>query len=76
MMTVEKQVAGHAKGRQRKLRKELWLDPKALRRAQSILNTRTERETVEKALELVVFGAEVQAGVAALSGLQLASRSN
>jgi hypothetical protein len=76
MMTVEKQVAGRAKGRQGKVRKEFWLDPKVLRRAQSILNTRTERETVEKALEAVAFGAEVRAGVAALSGLQLANRCN
>lgn len=61
-------------GRRGKVRKEFWLDPKALRRAQTVLGTETERETVERALDLVAFGADVRAGVAALSGLQLASR--
>lgn len=61
-------------GRRGKVRKEFWLDPKALRRAQTVLGTETERETVERALDLVAFGADVRAGVAALAGLQLASR--
>ncbi|MBX9929156.1 MAG: hypothetical protein K2X99_09615 [Gemmatimonadaceae bacterium] len=62
-------------GRRGKVRKEFWLDPKALRRAQTLLGTETERETVERALALVAFGAEVRAGVAALAGLQLAPRA-
>ncbi len=62
-------------GRRGKVRKEFWLDPKALRRAQKLLGTATERETVERALDLVAFGAEVQAGVAALAGLQLEPRA-
>jgi hypothetical protein len=74
-MTIARQTAGRQEGRRGKVRKEFWLDPKALRRAQSILKTPTERETVEKALDMVAFGAEVQAGVAALAGLQLDRRS-
>jgi allophanate hydrolase subunit 2 len=74
-MTIAKQATGRPEGRRGKVRKEFWLDPKALRRAQSILKTPTERETVEKALDMVAFGAEMQAGVAALAGLQLDRRS-
>ena len=62
-------------GRRGKVRKEFWLDPKALRRAQALLGTETERETVERALDLVAFGAEVRAGVAALAGLRLEPRA-
>jgi hypothetical protein len=74
-MTVVRQVTGRSEGRRGKVRKEFWLDPKALRRAQSILKTTTERETVEKALDMIAFGAEVQIGVAALAGLELGRRS-
>jgi predicted nucleic acid-binding protein len=74
-MTVVKQVVSRSEGRHGKVRKEFWLDPKALRRAQSILKTPTERETVERALDMIAFGAEVQIGVAALAGLQLGRRS-
>lgn len=62
-------------GRRGKVRKEFWLDPKALRRAQTLLGTATERETVERALDLVAFGADVRAGVAALAGLKLEPRA-
>lgn len=34
------------------VRKEFWLDPKSLRRAQTDLGTAIERETVERALDL------------------------
>ena len=74
-VTMARLATGRSEGRRGKVRKEFWLDPKALRRAQSILKTPTERETVEKALDMVAFGAEVQAGVAALAGLQLDRRS-
>ncbi|MCC6172692.1 MAG: hypothetical protein IT481_11760 [Gammaproteobacteria bacterium] len=74
-MRATRSAAGRPQGRRGKVRKEFWLDPKALRRAQAILKTPTERETVEKALDLVAFGAEVQAGVAALAGLELDRRS-
>jgi hypothetical protein len=74
-MTIARQATGRPEGRRGKVRKEFWLDPKALRRAQSILKTSTEREAVEKALDMVAFGAEVQVGVAALAGLQLDRRS-
>ena len=56
------------------MRKEFWLDPKALRRAQTVLGTATERETVERALDIVAFRAEVQEGVSALADLQLDRR--
>jgi hypothetical protein len=62
-------------GRHGKVRKEFWLDPKALLRAQKLLGTETERETVERALDLVAFGAEIRAGVSALAGLKLESRT-
>ncbi len=62
-------------GRQGKVRKEFWLDPKALRRAQALLGTATERETVERALDLVAFGAELRDGVSALAGLRLEPRA-
>jgi hypothetical protein len=62
-------------GRRGKVRKEFWLDPKALRRAQAVLGAATERETVELALDIVAFRDEVQAGVRALDGLKLDRRA-
>jgi hypothetical protein len=58
--------------RKGKVRKEFWLDPRALRRAQALLGTETERDTVELALDLVAFRQELLAGVQALGGLKLA----
>lgn len=57
-----------------KVRKEFWLDPKALRRAQTLLGTETERETVELALDLVAFRQELGEGLRALAGLHLDER--
>jgi hypothetical protein len=57
-----------------KVRKEFWLDPKALRRAQTILGAETERETVELALDLVGFRQELGEGLHTLAGLQLDPR--
>jgi hypothetical protein len=70
-MTTTKRPAG----RRGKVRKEFWLDPKALRRAQAVLGTATERETVERALDIVTFRAELQEGAAALAGLRLEPRA-
>jgi hypothetical protein len=56
------------------VRKEFWLDPKALRRAQTLLGAETERETVELALDLVGFRQELGEGLRALAGLQLERR--
>ena len=53
------------------MRKKLWLDPKALRRAQSILDTATESETVEVALDMIVFHRELLDGTRVLSKLQI-----
>jgi hypothetical protein len=61
--------------RRGKVRKEFWLDPKALRRAQTILGAETERETVELALDLVAFRQELGEGLRTLTGLQLDSRA-
>ena len=58
--------------RKGKVRKEFWLDPKALRRAQILLGTETERDTVELALDLVAFRQALLTGVSALAGLKLA----
>lgn len=57
-----------------KVRKEFWLDPKSLQRAQKILGTETEREAVEIALDLVSFRTEVLDGLRALRGIALDSR--
>ena len=74
-MTSTKPAPGRPAGRRGKVRKEFWLDPKALRRAQVLLGTTTERDTVEQALDIVAFRAEVQAGVAAIAGLRLDRRA-
>jgi hypothetical protein len=57
--------------RRGKVRKEFWLDPKALRKAQTLLGAETERETVEIALDLVTFRHEVEDGLETLLGLEL-----
>jgi Arc/MetJ family transcription regulator len=59
--------------REGKVRKEFWLDPETLRRAQTILGTATERETVEAALDMIAFRRELLDGLQALSGLQIDS---
>jgi len=73
-MTSTKRGPRRPAGRRGKVRKEFWLDPKALRRAQALLGTATERETVERALDIVAFRAELQEGVAALAGMELDAR--
>ncbi len=60
--------------RRGKVRKEFWLDPKALRRAQALLGAETEREAVELALDLVVFRQELSEGLRTLAGLELDRR--
>jgi len=52
--------------RKGKVRKEFWLDPNALRQAQTLLGAESERETVEIALDLVAFRHEVASGLSAL----------
>jgi hypothetical protein len=75
MTTTKRAASRRPAGRRGKVRKEFWLDPKALRRAQALLGTATERETVERALDIVAFRAEVQEGVSALAGLELDRRA-
>ena len=71
---MPKSKSRRSSSRRGKVRKEFWLDPKALREAQSLLGAETERETVEIALDLVTFRHEVQRGLAALDGLEIESR--
>jgi hypothetical protein len=73
-MANAKRAPRRLDGRRGKVRKEFWLDPKALRRAQTVLGAATERETVERALDIVAFRAEIQDGLAALAGMELDGR--
>jgi predicted nucleic acid-binding protein len=75
MSPTKRPAAKRPDGRRGKVRKEFWLDPRALRRAQAALGAATERETVELALDIVAFRDEVQAGVRALDGLALDRRA-
>ena len=75
MRPAKSATSTRPEGRRGKVRKEFWLDPRALRRAQTVLGAATERETVEMALDLVAFRAEVRAGVRALDGLALDQRA-
>ena len=75
MASLPKSPRPRRPSRKGKVRKEFWLDPKALRRAQSLLGTETERETVELALDLVAFRHEVSDGLQALRGLRLEPRA-
>ncbi|MEP6619432.1 MAG: hypothetical protein ABJE47_08960 [bacterium] len=54
-----------------KVRKEFWLDPASLAAAQAFLGTVTERDTVELALDLVIFRRDLVAGARALKGMRL-----
>lgn len=53
------------------VRKGLWLDPDAMARAQTLLGTTTERETVETALDMVAFRSDLAASARALRGMRL-----
>ena len=65
-------VTGKAlSNREGKVRKEFWLNPSLLRRAQTDLGAATEREAVEIALSLVTFRRELSNGVRALRRLRL-----
>jgi Arc/MetJ family transcription regulator len=64
--------AARSAAREGKVRKEFWLDPQLIAEAQAALGAATQRETVELALDLVVFRGELLAGAKALRGLPLA----
>ena len=51
-----------------RVRKNYRLDPKLIAKAQSILGTATETETIEQALDMVAFQREVQDGIRAIAG--------
>ncbi|MBX3148409.1 MAG: hypothetical protein KF785_16715 [Gemmatimonadales bacterium] len=63
--------SGRPQSRKGKVRKEFWLNPRLLKKAQDLLGTATERETVETALDLVGFRRELAMGAQALDGLKL-----
>lgn len=69
--TVGAKAADRRAARAGKVRKAFWIKPTALAEAQAFLGTDTEGETVELALELVVFRRDLAAGVRALAGLRL-----
>lgn len=50
------------------IRKNVFLDPEALKRAQKILGKRSESETIREALELVAFRHEVITGFDQVAG--------
>ena len=54
-----------------RVRKNYRLDPKLIARAQAILSTATETETIEQALDMVAFQREVQDRIRTLAGRQL-----
>ncbi len=70
-MPTSKKASDRRPARKGKVRKQFWLDPKTLRRAQTILGTATERETVEVALDMIAFRRELLDGTRVLSGLQI-----
>jgi hypothetical protein len=49
-------------------RKNILIDQAKLRKAQAVLNARTETEAVDKALDQVVFGQEVVAAIIEAAG--------
>jgi hypothetical protein len=53
------------------VRKEFWLSPGKLDEARRVLGTSTDVDTVEEALDLVVFRDELRRGVRMLGGLGL-----
>jgi hypothetical protein len=73
-MATKSSASGKRSARVGKIRKEFWLDPTALRKAQEALGASTERETVEIALDLVAFRQEVARGLKSLGGLKLDRR--
>jgi hypothetical protein len=57
----------------RKVPKTYRLAPERIKAAQRILGTATATETIEQALDMIVFREELMAGVRSLRGLQITS---
>ncbi len=53
---------------QKLVRKNIFLDPQALKRAQKILGKKSESETIREALNLVAFRNEVTRGFDRVAG--------
>jgi hypothetical protein len=71
MPVAAKRVSDRRPSREGKIRKEFWLDPKTMHRAQTVLGTATERETVEVALDMIAFRRELLNGTRVLSKFQI-----
>ena len=56
-----------------KVPKTYRLAPERIKAAQRILGTATATETIEQALDMIVFREELMAGVRALRGLRITS---
>jgi hypothetical protein len=56
---------------QRKVQKTFRLAPGRIRAAQRILGTATETETIEQALDLIVFRKELIDGTREMSGVRI-----
>jgi hypothetical protein len=69
--TPTTKAAGRGSRREGRVRKEFWLTPGKLDEARRVLGTSTDVDTVEEALDLVVFRDEVRQGVRMLGGLGL-----
>lgn len=54
-----------------RVRKNYRLDPSLIAKAQAILGTKTETETIEQALDMIAFQKEVQDGIRAGAGKRL-----
>ena len=53
---------------QKLVRKNIFLDPQALKRAQKILGKKSESETIREALNLVAFRSEILRGFDRVAG--------
>ena len=65
---VGKDSLGKEKGMSKLVRKNVLLDPQALKRAQRILRTRSESEAIRKAINLVAFRKTVIDGFDRVAG--------
>jgi hypothetical protein len=62
---------GRGSRREGRVRKEFWLTSSKLEEARRVLGTSTDVDTVEEALDLVVFREELRHGLRKLGGLGL-----
>ena len=73
MRTIQSRQPGHRRGIRLKVSKTFRLNPGKLAAAQRILATATATETIETALDMVVFRRELVDGTRAMLGVHLVS---